>query len=234
MVEGFRLEPVPELATQGGRRGIGVSVPVIPEFGRIHKAIFRVGDGRAHVKVQAFEQEIVLFQFVGEQGGPRSSMSLPDIGFYALDFLVGLALAQTPEELYDLYSTPETRAILEKANQIEQESQDAEAATRTKKTLALSLAIVIGLIPLGYIGRNITTTQGNMILSAGKKYVVKLHLGLTSVKFDADVENRITRQILLDNGDPLSLEAGKKYVVKLHLGLTSVKFNASVSEWSNN
>ena len=37
------------------------------------------------------------------------------------------------------------------------------------------------------ITKNITTTQGNMILSAGKKYVVKLHLGLTSVKFDANV-----------------------------------------------
>ena len=39
------------------------------------------------------------------------------------------------------------------------------------------------------ITKNITTTQGNMILSAGKKYVVKLHLGLTSVKFDAAVAN---------------------------------------------
>ena len=39
------------------------------------------------------------------------------------------------------------------------------------------------------ITKNITTTQGNMILSAGKKYVVKLHLGLTSVKFDAEVAN---------------------------------------------
>ena len=48
------------------------------------------------------------------------------------------------------------------------------------------------------------------------------------------IENRITRQILLDNGDPLSLEAGKKYTVKLHLGLTGVKFSASVGEWSNN
>ena len=37
------------------------------------------------------------------------------------------------------------------------------------------------------ITKNITTDQGNMILSSGKKYVVKLHLGLTSVKFDADV-----------------------------------------------
>ena len=37
------------------------------------------------------------------------------------------------------------------------------------------------------ITKTITTSEGNMILSAGKKYVVKLHLGLTSVKFDADV-----------------------------------------------
>ncbi len=37
------------------------------------------------------------------------------------------------------------------------------------------------------ITKTITTNEGNMILSSGKKYVVKLHLGLTSVKFDADV-----------------------------------------------
>jgi hypothetical protein len=60
-------------------------------------------------------------------------------------------------------------------------------------------------------------------------------LGLLSdgVTHGLSIENRVTRQILLDNGDPLSLEAGKKYVVKLHLGLTSVKLDASVSEWSN-
>jgi hypothetical protein len=61
-------------------------------------------------------------------------------------------------------------------------------------------------------------------------------LGLLSdgVTHGLSIENRITRQILLDNGDPLSLEAGKKYTVKLHLGLTGVKFSASVGEWSNN
>ena len=60
-------------------------------------------------------------------------------------------------------------------------------------------------------------------------------LGLLSdgVTHGLSIENRITRQILLDNGNPLSLEAGKKYVIKLHLGLTSVQFNASVSEWNN-
>ena len=39
------------------------------------------------------------------------------------------------------------------------------------------------------ITKSITTDQGNLILSSGKKYVVKLHLGLTSVKFDAEVAN---------------------------------------------
>ena len=60
-------------------------------------------------------------------------------------------------------------------------------------------------------------------------------LGLLSdgVTHGLSIENRITRQILLDNGNPLSLEAGKKYVIKLHLGLTSVQFKASVSEWTN-
>ena len=37
------------------------------------------------------------------------------------------------------------------------------------------------------ITKTITTSESNMILSSGKKYVVKLHLGLTSVRFDADV-----------------------------------------------
>ena len=60
-------------------------------------------------------------------------------------------------------------------------------------------------------------------------------LGLLSdgVTHGLSIENRITRQILLDNGNPLSLEAGKKYVIKLHLGLTSVQFKASVREWTN-
>lgn len=60
-------------------------------------------------------------------------------------------------------------------------------------------------------------------------------LGLLSdgVTHGLSIENRITRLILLDNGDTLSLEAGKKYVVRLHLGLTSVQFKASVSEWTN-
>lgn len=58
-------------------------------------------------------------------------------------------------------------------------------------------------------------------------------LGLLSdgVTHGLSIENRITRQVLLDNGNTLSLEAGKKYIVKLHLGLTSVQFDASVSDW---
>lgn len=64
-------------------------------------------------------------------------------------------MAQSPEEMYGEYITPETRAILERAEQVERETMAAEAASKAKKTLALSVAILIGLIPLGYIGRDI-------------------------------------------------------------------------------
>ena len=51
----------------------------------------------------------------------------------------------------------------------------------------LSDGVTHGISVENKITKNITTDLGNMIFSAGKKYVVKLHLGLTSVKFDADV-----------------------------------------------
>ena len=47
------------------------------------------------------------------------------------------------------------------------------------------------------------------------------------------VENRITQEVKLSNGEPLTLEAGKRYVVNLHLGLTGVKFSASMTEWDD-
>lgn len=65
------------------------------------------------------------------------------------------ARAQTPEELYEAYSTPETRAVLERFEEAERRSQEAEAAAKARRTLALVGAILIGLIPLGYIGREI-------------------------------------------------------------------------------
>lgn len=65
------------------------------------------------------------------------------------------AAAQTPENLYQEYLTPETRAIMERYEQAERRAEEAEAAARGRKTLALSAAILIGLIPLGVIGRRI-------------------------------------------------------------------------------
>lgn len=70
-------------------------------------------------------------------------------------FLACAARAQTPEELYEAYSTPETRAVLERFEEAERRSQEAEAAAKARRTLALVGAILIGLIPLGYIGREI-------------------------------------------------------------------------------
>ncbi len=51
--------------------------------------------------------------------------------------------------------TPETRAVLERFEEAERRSQEAEAAAKARRTLALGGAILIGLIPLGYIGREI-------------------------------------------------------------------------------
>ena len=63
------------------------------------------------------------------------------------------ATAQSPEELYGEYITPETRAILERSAQLEQEIQAARAADKAKKTMALAVALVIGLIPLFVVCR---------------------------------------------------------------------------------
>ena len=65
------------------------------------------------------------------------------------------AAAQSPEELYQEYMTPETRAIMERFEESERRAQEAQAAERGKKTLALVGSILIGLIPLGAIGRRI-------------------------------------------------------------------------------
>lgn len=70
--------------------------------------------------------------------------------------LVGAsAAAQSPEELYGEYITPEAQALLGRFEEAERQSQEAEAAAKSRRTLALSVAILIGLIPLVHIGRDI-------------------------------------------------------------------------------
>lgn len=76
--------------------------------------------------------------------------------FFLLALLLSWsAAAQTPEELYADYITPETRAILERAREAERRAEEAEAAAKAQKTLALCGAILIGLVPLCAIGRRI-------------------------------------------------------------------------------
>ena len=65
------------------------------------------------------------------------------------------AAAQSPEELYGEYITPEAQALLDRFEEAERQSQEAEAAAKSRRTLALSVAILIGLIPLVHIGRDI-------------------------------------------------------------------------------
>ena len=61
--------------------------------------------------------------------------------------------AQSPEELYGEYITPETRAILERSELLEQEIQAARTADKARKTTALAIAVLIGLIPPFAVGR---------------------------------------------------------------------------------
>ena len=63
------------------------------------------------------------------------------------------AASQSPEELYGEYITPETRAILERSAQLEQEIQAARTADKARKTMALAIAVLIGLIPPFAVGR---------------------------------------------------------------------------------
>ena len=76
--------------------------------------------------------------------------------FLLLTFLaVRPAAAQTHEELYGDYITPETRAILERHEQAIQDAEAAQEAARARKTLILAVAGLIGLIPVVVIGRRV-------------------------------------------------------------------------------
>ena len=72
-------------------------------------------------------------------------------------FTVLPAAAQT--DMYDEYINPETRAIMERFEEAERHAQEAQAAEDAKRTLALVACILIGLVPLFYIGREIVKKQ---------------------------------------------------------------------------
>ena len=60
--------------------------------------------------------------------------------------------ATSPEEMYSEYITPETSAVLEQFQKMEQDIQEAEKASRARKTLILLISIAVGIIPLVSIG----------------------------------------------------------------------------------
>ncbi len=75
---------------------------------------------------------------------------------FLLTLLLGWSAgAQSPEELYEEYITPETRAVLERFEQAEREVQAAEAAAHAQKMLILGVAVLIGLVPVVVNGKRI-------------------------------------------------------------------------------
>ena len=103
------------------------------------------------------------------------------------------AAAQSPDELYGEYITPETRAILERSEQLEQEIQAARADDKAKKTMALAIAVLIGLIPPFAVGRRIIlgktwkenprgTARGLGVALAGGCVLFALNYGVILLK----------------------------------------------------
>ena len=103
------------------------------------------------------------------------------------------AAAQSPEELYGEYMTPETRAIMERFEEAERRSQEAEAAAHAQKMLILGVAILIGLIPVVENGRRILkektwkdnpsgTFRAVMVALAGGVVLFGLNYGVLYLK----------------------------------------------------
>ena len=101
--------------------------------------------------------------------------------------------AQSPEELYEEYITPETRAIMERFEEAERRSQEAEAAAHAQKMLILGVAILIGLIPVVENGRRILkektwkdnpsgTFRAVMVTLAGGVVLFGLNYGVLYLK----------------------------------------------------
>lgn len=113
---------------------------------------------------------------------------------FLLTLLLGWsAAAQTPEELYEIYSTPETRAIMERFEEAERRAQEAEAAAHAQKMLILGVAILIGLIPVVENGRRILkdktwkdnpggTFRAVMVTLAGGVVLFGLNYGVLYLK----------------------------------------------------
>lgn len=110
-----------------------------------------------------------------------------------LAFLLAVLPLQTAE-MYNEYITAETQEILDKYDQLEEDLQEAEEARQGQKTSALVFSIIIGLIPLGFIGRQIIkggtwknnpsgTARGLGIALLGGIVLFGLNYGIFTLKF---------------------------------------------------
>ena len=70
-------------------------------------------------------------------------------------FLLSLTLltAQPAENMYQEYITPEVQSTLDRFDDAMEASKEAEKKAQSKKTRALLFSVLIGLIPLAYVGR---------------------------------------------------------------------------------
>ncbi|MBO4813573.1 MAG: hypothetical protein J5523_01295 [Muribaculaceae bacterium] len=85
--------------------------------------------------------------------------------------------APTPEEMYGSYDKDgKYRAVQEQVDQINQQSADAQKEKSDKQSTVMWIAIIIGLIPLVYIGKQII--QEKTWKSNPKRTVQAIAMGL--------------------------------------------------------
>ena len=111
-------------------------------------------------------------------------------------FSLQILATPSPEEMYGAYDKDgKYRAMQEQMDQIIQKSEEAEKEKSEKKTMALWGAVLIGLIPLGYIGKQIIdektwetnpkgTTQALAIGLAGGAVLFGLNYGIFLLKIE--------------------------------------------------
>lgn len=105
-----------------------------------------------------------------------------------------------------------------------------DGVTETTVNLFENSEITAPVLVIPLTGTPLTVSIVYDVETADPELTGRLSDGVTK---GISIENHITKEILLQNGTPMTLEAGKKYQVNLHLGLTGVKIGGSVAGWDD-
>lgn len=118
------------------------------------------------------------------------------IAFCAFTPQPACAVAQTDDiqGMYEQYLTPQEQAVLDRFEEAQQKFEEAQAADHDKKTVALIISILVGLIPFCYLfaksirentwNNNVGgTIWGLLIAIAGGALLFAINYGIFWLRF---------------------------------------------------